>query len=73
MYSRVKKAKEAHTHPCLMIGRRTNVIVWFTGPAVGRVVAPGEGDFSIGQKSTSWSSNDFKPFNGSVELSNHKL
>jgi hypothetical protein len=75
MYSKSKPANEARETSSLMISTSSGVIVWFSRPGVGMVVSVGgiPNKYSLGEEGDNWTMENFVPFNGSVELSNHKL
>jgi len=62
--------KKEIIYPCLMIGEHTGVVVLFEKKGVGMVVnnCP---QYGIGHYSNEWVMINFKPFNGTIELSNN--
>jgi len=57
-------------YPCLMITDRENIVL-FSGPSTGVVInTRAASSWSIGEYCNSWADGDFRPFNGTIELSN---
>lgn len=57
------------TYPCLMKSIKTCTVVLFTKRDTGTCVHAG-GDNDLGEYSTAWVMDCFKPFNGTIPLSN---
>lgn len=57
------------SYPCLMISTCNGSVVLFTEHEIGTCVHAG-GDNDLGEYSTAWAMDCFKPFNGTVTLSN---
>ena len=72
MIAKVKPKKESDKiqYPCLMVS--DDVIVLFISDQRGIVVAESAScpNYKIGHYSASWVMSGFKPYSGSVELSN---
>lgn len=64
------EVKQEVKFPCLMIGNNS-LIVMFLHYDWGVVVSKGDTNWSVGDHMKSgWAKTVFKPFNGTVELSN---
>ena len=61
--------KPAATYPCLMIRTYNGSVVLFTEHGIGTCVHAG-GDNILGEYSDIWDKGCFKPFNGTIALSN---
>lgn len=57
-------------YPCLMIDDKCDRIVLFINGYAGIVVYGGDGDIPMGISSSSWDMSLYRPFEGSVTLSN---
>jgi len=54
-------------YPCLKKAERSGVIVLFTEPCVGTVIVAA-GDHQLGDYSTDWAMDHFRPYVGDVVL-----
>ena len=61
--------KPAITYPCLMISTYNGAVVLFTADSKGTCVHA-EGANVLGEYSPDWAMSNFKPFNGTIALSN---
>lgn len=57
-------------YPCLKQHRETVIVVLFSAPDAGTVVAGGGSGRGVGSHSESWAEESFAPFNATVALSN---
>jgi hypothetical protein len=55
--------------PCLLVSQGSDIIVLFTEDSTGTVVS-GNGAYRVGEFCKTWNMNTFKPFSGTVTLSN---
>lgn len=65
----VKTKNQKITYPCLKVALK-NLVVLFTDPKTGTVVACDDGEGIMGDHATNWAEYDFRPFSGSVTLAN---
>jgi hypothetical protein len=59
--------------PKLMISRTNDLVVLMTAPGHGTVVGVGSSTWFEGDHKTSWMTEDFDDFQGTVTLSNEEL
>jgi len=74
MKSIIVNQEQKPEYPCLKISVDTGNVVLFTGVDTGTLVSIGNDsspkDYSIGEYGKGWTEGKFKPFTGTVELSN---
>lgn len=70
MLSVIRENQEEIEYPCLMIGIHMNAIVLFEKEKHGMVLNQNK-IYRIGHYSDVWAMEEFKPFNGTIELSNN--
>lgn len=68
---KVNESEEELTkkYPCLMKSDK-GLVVLFYEAGVGTVIVPGKSMYEIGNHLKKWADDQFKPFHGTVELSN---
>lgn len=59
-----KKLSHVNTYPCLMESKHTAAIILFRAHGNGTVLS----GVGLGNKSTSWVMSNFKPYHGSITL-----
>lgn len=65
-----EKIEQTVKYPCLMVREDQKLVILFTEKYTGIVLNPGTSPYRIGAMSDSFNMNYFKPFNGTIELSN---
>lgn len=73
MRSEIIENKSTSTkYPTLMIDPLEDIIVLMSSERIGTIVYSNNDAFSIGEYDDDWNMDDFKLFNGVIELSNNE-
>ena len=64
----VKQVDSLPEWPRIMISKDETLLIMFSGPSTGMVIACNDESCCVGEYCNTWEMNEFVPFNGSITI-----